>query len=200
MTGGSVVFPVDPVFFVEVSPSAVKRQAVSVAVQIGLVGFSVSVGPEAGLVSVLLAVGDVCLIEVSLYCVTSRPRFGIKQVTPSSHTAIVQPVVPVHTAAVMLALCCAATETSVVKLSVPGAAQATVIQVPLPRAAQAGVVESATTPEAEVIEVKVEEAALCAGKRHEAALRVPATQVVVVTRRGVRGRAQEGGVFGVRAS
>lgn len=189
MIGGSVVFPVDPVFFVEVSPSAIERQAVSVAVQIGFVGFSVSVGPEVGLVSVLLAVGDVCLIEVSLYRVTSRPRFGIKQVTPSSHTAIVQSVVPVHTVAIMLTLCRATTKTPVIKLSVPGAAQTAVIQVPLPRAAQAGVVESATTPKAEVIEVIVEEAALCASKRHEAALRVPATKVVVVTRRGVRGRA-----------
>lgn len=162
--------------FIEVSPSAIESQAVSVAVQIRLVGFSVPVGSEAGLVSVLLAVGDVCLIEVGLYRVTTRPQFGIIEVTPSSHTAIIRSMVSIHTAAIVLTLCRATTETPVIKLSMTA-----VIQVPLSWAAQAGVVEGATAPEAEVIEVKVEEAALCAGKRHKAALRVATPQVVVVT-------------------
>lgn len=102
---GSVVFSVDPFLFIEVSLSDIKIQAISVAIQICLVGFSVSIGSKAGLVSVFLAVGDVCLIEVSLYRVTSRPQFGIIEVTPSSGTAIIQSTISIHTAAVMLTLC-----------------------------------------------------------------------------------------------
>ena len=131
LLGGSVVFSVDPFLFIEVSPSAFKIQAVSVAIQICLVGFAFSVGSHAGLVSVLLAVADVCLVEVSLYCVTSRPQFGIIEVTPSSDTAVIQSVVTVHTAAVMLALCCTTTKTPVVILSVARATQTAVSQVPL---------------------------------------------------------------------
>lgn len=190
-SGGSVVFSVDPFLFIEVSLSAVKSQAISVVIQIWLVGFAVSVRSQAGLVSVLLAIGDVCLIKVSLYCVTARPQFGVIKVTPSSDTAIIQSMVSIHTASVMFTLCCATTKTPVIKLSVARATQAAVIQVPLSWPAQAGVIEVAggTTPEAEVIEIKVEEAALCAGKCHKAAFCVPAAQVVIITCWCVRGGA-----------
>lgn len=139
-------------------------------------------GPQAGLVSVVLAAGDVRLIEVSLHCVTARPQSGVIEVTARSDATLIEPVVAVQTAAVMLTLCCTATQAPVVKLSVPAAAQAAVVQVSLSRAAQAGVVEvaRAAASEAQVVELKVEEAALRAGQRHEAALRVPTPQVVVV--------------------
>lgn len=163
----------------------------SVVVQVCLVGFTVSIGSKAGLESVLLAVGDVCLIEVSLYCVTYGPDFGIIKLAPYSDAAVIQSMVSIHSAAEMLALCCTATQTPVVKLSVPRATQTAVIQVSLRWAAQAGVVEvtGATTPKAEVIEVKVEETALCAGKCHKTALCVPTPEVVVIPRRRVRGGA-----------
>lgn len=73
----------------------------------------------------------------------------------------------------------------------PSGAQTSVIQVPFSWTAQAGVIEvtGGTTPKAVVIELKVEEAALCAGKCHKAALCVPTPKVVVVTCWGVRGGA-----------
>lgn len=132
MMRGSVVLPVDPFMLVEVSPSTVKIQAISVAVHVCVVGFSVSVGSEAGLVSVFLSIGDVRLIQVNLSRVTSKPQFGIIDVTPCCDAAIIQSVVPVQAAAEMLALCRTTTQTPVVKLPVTSATQTAVIQVPLP--------------------------------------------------------------------
>lgn len=105
---GSVVFLVDPFLFIEISPSAIQSQAISVGIEICLVGFSVLVRSEAGLVRVLLAVGDVCLIEVRLYCVTSRSYFRVIQVTPSSDSAVIQSMVLIDTAPIVLTLCRAA--------------------------------------------------------------------------------------------
>lgn len=60
--------------------------------------------------------------------------------------------------------------------------------------------EGATAPEGKVIQVKVQEAALRAGQGHKAALCVASPEVVVVPSGRVRRGAQEGSVFGVRAS
>lgn len=95
MLTGSVVFPVDPFMLVEVSPSTIKIQAISVAVHICIVGFSDCVGSKAGLVNVFLSIGDVCLIQVGLSRVTSKPQFGIIEVTPCCDAVIIQSVVPV---------------------------------------------------------------------------------------------------------
>lgn len=94
--------------FIEVSPSAIQSQAISVGIEICLVGLSVLIRSEAGLVRVLLAIGDVCLIEVRLYCVTSRSCFRVVQVTPSSDAAVIQSMVLIDTAPIVLTLCCAA--------------------------------------------------------------------------------------------
>lgn len=117
----SVVFSTDPFLFVEVSSSTVQTQTVSVAVKVCLVGFPVSVGSKAGFVSVFFATGRVRLIEVNLHCLTARPQFGVKKVTPCPDSVPVQSMVPVRTAAVVLALRRAATQTPVIKLSVASA-------------------------------------------------------------------------------
>lgn len=142
---------------------------------------------QAGLVRVVLAIGDVCLTEVSLDCVTSGSRIGVIEVAPSSDTAVMQAVVPVQTAAVMLTLRGATTKTPVIKLSVSTA----VGQVPLSWPAQAGVavVTGPTTPKTQVVDVKVEVAALRAGECHKAAFCVTTAQVVVIACRCVRGGA-----------
>lgn len=131
---------------------------------------------------------------------TSRPGFGIIDVTPSSHAAIVQSVVPVGAGAIVFTLCRAAAQTPVIKLSLPRAPQSAAIQVPLCSAAQAGVIERAPTPEAQVVKVKVQVAALRTGKCHKSTLRVPTSQVVIVACWSIRRGAQKGGVLGVWAS
>lgn len=133
------------------------------------------------MVGVLFAVGDVGLIEVSFHRVTTGPQLWIIEVGASSDTAIIQAMVNIHATAVVLALCGTATQTPVVKLPVPA-----VVHFLLGQATQARVVEGAAPPEAQIVEVKVQEAALSAGKRHKAALGVPAAQVVVVACRRVR--------------
>lgn len=193
----SVVLSVHPFSVMEVSPSAVQSQAASVTVHVGFVGSSVCVAGEAGLVRIPFAVGAVRLIKVSLHRVTSRPRFRIIEVAPSSNALIAQSI-PINAAPIMLASGCTTTQTPVVKLS--AVTQAAVAGLPFPRAAQAGVLEGATAPEGEVIQVQVQEAALGAGQGDEAALVVPGPEVVVVPRGRVGRGAQEGGVFGVRAS
>lgn len=166
---------VDPVLFVEVSPTTVIIQAVSVGVQIRLKGFSVCIISQAALVSVFLAIADVRLIQISFDRVTSGPQLGIVEVTRCSDAAIVQSMVSVHAAAKMLTLCRTTTKAAVVKLPVPGAAQTAIIQLPLSWAAKAGVIKVTgnAASEAEVIEVHVQEAALCASKSHKTALSVP---------------------------
>lgn len=197
--GESVVVPAHPVLFIAVPPFATEREAADVAIQIGLVGFVVSVVTQAGLESLLLATGDIRVIQIRPHRVTSWPRFGVIDVAASPHAAVVQPVVRVAAGAVVLALRRAAAKAPVAKLPRARATQGAGGRVPLPRAAQAGVVEGAATAEAQVVQVKVQEAALRAGKRDKSALCVPAAQVVVVTRRSVGRRAQEGGVLGVWA-
>lgn len=108
-------------------------------------------------------------------------------------------MVHVAAGAVVLALRRAAAKAPVAKLPRARATQGAGGRVPLPRAAQAGVVEGAATAEAQVVQVKVQEAAFRAGERDKSALCVPAAQVVVVTCRSVGRRAQEGGVLGVWA-
>lgn len=196
--GASVVVPAHPVLLVEVPPFATEREAADVAVQIGLVGFLVSVVTQAGLERLLLATGHIRVIQIRPQRVTPRPGFGVVDVAASPHAAIVQSVVHVATGAVVLALCRAATKTPVIKLPLPRATQSTGGQVPLARATQTGVVEGAAAAEAQVVQVKVQEAALCAGQCHKSTLSVPASQVVVVARRSVGRGAQEGGVLGVR--
>jgi len=105
---GSVVVSVYPFALIEVSPVAVEVQAVSVAVQVCVEGFPLCVTPEAALENLLLAVGDVCLIEVDFSRVSFRPQRGVVKFAPGSDAAVVQPVLPVHVAAVVLALRCAA--------------------------------------------------------------------------------------------
>lgn len=131
---------------------------------------------------------------------TSRPGFGIVDVTPSSQASIIQSVVPVGAGAIVFALCRAAAQTPVIKLSLPRAPQSATIQVPLCSVAQAGVIECAPTPEAQVVKVKVQVAALRAGKCHKSALRVPTSQVVIVTCWSIRRGTQKGGVLGLWAS
>lgn len=111
-------------------------------------------------------------------------------------------MVSIHSAAVMLALRGAAAQAPVVILPVFGATQTAVGQNPLSRASQAAVIKvtGALTPQAEVVEVKVQKVALCASKGYEAAFGVPSTNVVVVARRRVRRGAQKGGVLCLRAS
>lgn len=192
----SVVFSVHPPSFIEVFPSAVQSQATCGTVHGRFVGFCVRVGGEAGLVQVPFSVGGVGLIKVSLHRVTSRPCFRIVEVAPSASALIAQPI-PINAAPIILALGCTATQAPVVKLSVT---RTPVVDLPFAQAAQAGVLEGATSPEGEVIQVKVEEAAVGTGQGGEAAFWVPSPEVVVVPRGGVGRGAQEGGVFGVRAS
>lgn len=197
--GELVVMPVHPVLFIEVPPFATKREAADVAIHIGLVGFLVSVVTQAGLESLLLATGDICVIQIRPYRVTATSSFGVVDIAASPHAAVVQAVVHVAAGAVVLALRRAAAKTPVAKLPRPRATQSAGGQIPLPLTPQAGVVEGAATAEAQVVHVKVQETAFRAGKGHKSTLCVPATQVVIVTCRSVRRRAQEGGVLGVWA-
>lgn len=196
--GASVVVLVHPVPLVAVPPMATECEAAEVAVQIGLVGFLVSVATQAGLECLLLATGHIRVIQIRPQRVTPRPGFGVVDVAAPPHAAIVQSVVHVAAGAVVLTLGRAAAKTSIAEFPRPRAAQTAASQVPLARATQAGVVVGASAAEAQVVQIKVQEATLCAGQCHKTTLGVPAAQVVVVARRSVGRRAQEGGVLGVR--
>lgn len=77
-----------PFLIIEVPPSTVKIQAVSVAVQVCVEGLPVWVRSQTGLKRLVPTAGDVCLVEVNLSRLTTSFESGIIQVSACSDAAV----------------------------------------------------------------------------------------------------------------